>query len=808
MADQITRNNHYVPQWYQRGFLEPGQSQLNYLDLSPLQKVLSNGRTVLMNSLHKWGPKKCFFEYDLYSTHFGIEVNDDIEKFLFGFIDDKGSNAVRAFASGDLSAVHTSFQDFFEYLDAQKLRTPKGLDWIKTQYSALDQLQLMVEMQGLRLMHCTMWMEGVREIVSAENSDIKFIVTDHPVTIYNAASPPMSPECAYPEDPPVEWLGTQTVFALDANTCLILTHTEYAKNPTAVNLASPRTYARYRGQSLARTDAFIRTRKLLRDEVNAINYLLKSRARKYVAASSEDWLYPERMFTGSWQDLASLLRPQDELWQFGGEIYVGYADGSTQYQDAFGRTSKAHEYLRRKHQKTAPNANDRCGCGSGRKFKHCCRNVAQADRPTWEVYSIRERNLMFSRAVQETLGLTSGQTWDDVRRGLSDQQVKRIHELFASLWPEDTVLTELLPRPKNGVFRALYLGACDPRTVVTNVLGWLPYFDEIVLAHPFLNSSRIRPEFSPIKSPSKYKAQTLKNVLLLLVIEPFIEAGVVHLIPDPGDFDAGFGMSVLQMAERRTAGWTPSLKSAGLMKNLAQDDHQRLMRQLPERSLQALICKHAPEASEAEINAIIDHMKAQVSADPYALLQPIEPGESNAQYLFIKGYALESAMYLASLTGSFIYTDAEAHWQQLHMNTLPQGQEPNTCWNPVADRMATINFPIEMNLNNLLRDLKAGRFGSVRQVLRRFATAVQEAGVARLAEEISLQLEKAAVSLQRECANVEGTSQLTGQVSLSVPGVGFERNEVRRLLLTFGRVKSACPIPFAMLIKFKDSEDN
>lgn len=119
--------------------------------------------------------------------------------------------------------MHDSFQDFFGYLDAQKLRTPKGLDWTKSRYSSLDQLQLMREMRRLRFMHCTMWTEGVREIVSAEKSDVKFIVTDHPVTAYNAALPPTSPECTYPEDPPIELIGTQTVFALDANTCLILT---------------------------------------------------------------------------------------------------------------------------------------------------------------------------------------------------------------------------------------------------------------------------------------------------------------------------------------------------------------------------------------------------------------------------------------------------------------------------------------------------------------------------------------------------------------------------------------------------------
>src|SRR5690606_8599379 len=135
----------------------------------------------------------------------------------------------------------------------------------------------------------------------------------------------------------------------------------------------------------------------------------------------------------------------DDLWRFGGEIYVGYADGSTHYQDAFGRTSDAHKYLQRKNRQSDLGPNDSCGCGSGRKFKHCCKVLPEADRPSWDVYGIRERNLMLTRAVQDILGLTAGKSWDDVRRELSDEQVKRIHEAFGSLWPEDTDLTELLP---------------------------------------------------------------------------------------------------------------------------------------------------------------------------------------------------------------------------------------------------------------------------------------------------------------------------------------------------------------------------
>jgi hypothetical protein len=41
-----TRNNHYVPQWYQQGFFEPGLNTLAYLDLTPRQKVLGDGRVI------------------------------------------------------------------------------------------------------------------------------------------------------------------------------------------------------------------------------------------------------------------------------------------------------------------------------------------------------------------------------------------------------------------------------------------------------------------------------------------------------------------------------------------------------------------------------------------------------------------------------------------------------------------------------------------------------------------------------------------------------------------------------------------
>ncbi|WP_247356050.1 DUF4238 domain-containing protein [Bradyrhizobium sp. 160] len=132
----ITRNNHYVPQWYQQGFFEPVCSSLAYVDTTPDRKVLADGRVITQRGAWDSTPTSLAFrQKDLYSTFFGTSVNDEIERRLFGDVDARGSQAVRAFIGTDIGEWHDHFQDFFEFLDIQKLRTPKGLDWLKAQYA-------------------------------------------------------------------------------------------------------------------------------------------------------------------------------------------------------------------------------------------------------------------------------------------------------------------------------------------------------------------------------------------------------------------------------------------------------------------------------------------------------------------------------------------------------------------------------------------------------------------------------------------------------------------------------------------------
>lgn len=719
---------------------------------------------------------------------------------------------MRAFATGDQVAIHESFQHFFSYLDAQKMRTPKGLDWIKSKYQQLTQVGLMIEMQALRQIHCTMWVESVREIVSAEDSDIKFILTDHPVAIYNPAYSPRSSACRYPDDPSIELKGSQTVFALDANHCLILTNLEYAKEPGNVDVKSPRTHARYGDNgTITRTDAFIRTRKLTSQEVVGINRVLKARARRYVAASDKAWLEPDKASSEPWECLGKiLLPPPNELWHFGGEIYVGYKDGTTHYQDQFGRTSGSHEYLAKKRCAGPPDRNGLCGCGSGLRYRNCCEKVPLDERPSWDVYGIRERNLMFFRAVQDILEFDTGKSWEDVRRELSDDQVKRIHEAYESLWPRDTDIVALLPRPTAGAFRGLYLGIVDPRTIAVTVTGWLTYFDQIIIPSPFVNAGNVKPDYSPTTNPTQYKTQTIKNVLLLTILEPYIRDGLVHLLPDPTDF-GGMMHIVMDMAQERVGNAEIDDKDMERFHLLQKDELMRATRGMPKDALRRLIKRTSPDMSPEEIERVTSYMKEQHKLDPLALLQDLPPGKEAAQLQTIKGFNLEVSLFLAKLTGAAIYTDTSVHWQHLHAHTSAKQSEPLPGWTPLVEKVKSARFMLSGDPATDLEHRTAGYLEGMRTSWREITAAICAQGGRPVSKKVLKELLKefnaSASRMRREWKTIALTDAslppFQGQIELSIPERGFERATVQRLLLTHGRAKKVASTPIAMFIELE-----
>jgi len=71
-------------------------------------------------------------------------------------------------------------------MSAQRFRTRRGLDYLRHVTNVRNPNVVLAFMQRVFQANGTMWTEGVWEIVRARQSSTKFIVTDEPVTFYNA----------------------------------------------------------------------------------------------------------------------------------------------------------------------------------------------------------------------------------------------------------------------------------------------------------------------------------------------------------------------------------------------------------------------------------------------------------------------------------------------------------------------------------------------------------------------------------------------------------------------------------------------
>lgn len=777
-----SRQNHYVPEWYQAGFGVTGSDNW-LLNLLPSGRRPDGSPIVFVPRQRP--PKACFWERDLYITRFGEQFNDQIETVLFQDIDDFGAAAVRAFLSGDPVQVHRQYEALFAYLGAQKLRTPKGLDWIRSRYPALSQVELMVELQHLRQMFGTLWAESVREIVSAEDAGVKFLVTDHPLTTFNVALSDKAPQLVYPHDAPIAWNGTQTLFPLDANHLLILTHVSYAKAPDDVVLAARRVNARHFGDTLMRTDALIRSRRLDTGQVTAINAWLKSRASRYIAAGRAEWLYPERTHPVERAELAKMLRPPEgELWHFGGEIHISYADGTFGYRDEFGRTSKDHEFVAKDAPAAPPAAEAPCPCGSGESYRACCLDRAAWERPPWDVMSLRERNLAFVRALTGVLGLDQETPWVSVQRGLSEEQVARLHRIAQYLWPESTDLAELLPRPAAGRTRAVYMGPSDPRTVAMSVISLVPLFDQVLVMDPFLTPRNLRPEYSPVTTPGAHKQQLLKNAIFWLTLAPLIDAGKVVVFPDPGDVSPQFQDAMRTMAEQRTAEWQMDPKDLDELRWLGRDDFERSLLVLHDEALRSMFKDASPGLSDVQVQGVIDEVRQQGERDPFALLQILAFGERGAQHHVMRCTNLELALFIAQLTEAVIVTDVRALWTHLHLHTratLASGEAIQASHEPL--RFRTSLYPLDaltiaaqspaQAVHDAMRDLKMAAEKRADDATTRARTEVLQATLGELCPD-------------SDCL-VHPELQTTMTLTPSIPPYGFESPTAQRLVVGFGR---------------------
>jgi hypothetical protein len=340
MSDEYS-NHHYVPQWYQKKFMLPNESELFYLDVKPGAFIDPRGVAHQKKYLWRQGSKKCFVEKDLYTEKIKSIESKDIEKYFFGKIDKYGQHAVEYLEEFTYPPKNwgDSFREMMIYMSTQKLRTPKGLMWLSSQLKTNNKYIVLRAMLDLGNTHCAIWTESVWLIADASRSETKFIISDHPVTVYNRECGPRSLRCRDANDPEIWLQGTHTIFPLSLNKILILTNLSWVRNPyqPATNLRpNPNPFR----SAIAKITDIQIMRYLDEQEVREINFIIKSRSHRYIASAKEEWLYPEKFVSKSnWNKFGNgyLLMPDPRPIHWGGEIIIGHKDGTVSGYDEYGR---------------------------------------------------------------------------------------------------------------------------------------------------------------------------------------------------------------------------------------------------------------------------------------------------------------------------------------------------------------------------------------------------------------------------------------------------------------------------------------
>ena len=338
-----------MPRWYQYRFFEGDEAEKKfyYLDLKPETVTLQNGKKYKRKSLLRWGPPKCFFEDDLYTTRFRDWESTEIEQRFFGKIDTDGNEAVEYFSNFDHPSVNTgAFNALLAYMSVQKLRTPKGLSYLASIAKQADKNRLLFTMQEIHRMHGALWTECTWSIVDASQSETKFIISDHPVTVYNQGCFPRSEWCRGANDPDIWFNGTHTIFPLSINKALLLTNLSWVRNPYG-NPLKERPHPELFRLAMFNFTSIQTDRVLSEEEVVTVNYIVKQRAYRYIAAAKEEWLYPEAKYTfRRWDEIGHsyTLMPDPRSVTFSSEIFIGYKNGRSEALDEYGRRPWHEDY--------------------------------------------------------------------------------------------------------------------------------------------------------------------------------------------------------------------------------------------------------------------------------------------------------------------------------------------------------------------------------------------------------------------------------------------------------------------------------
>lgn len=276
--------------------------------------------------------------------------------------------------------------------------------------------------------------------------------------------------------------------------------------------------------------------------------------------------------------------------------------------------------------------------------------------------------------------------------------------------------------PPDSSLRALYLGENEPEMMVQNVFRFCLYTDQILLVNPFTNPNVMAEKFNPILHPGEWRIQTLRLVHQLLLLAPWIEAGLVILIPDPGDFNRALRVKTWGLAETRLKGSEPS--SEDIDQSMIKERTRRSLLLAPRSYLERVAREGSPGISDDDVRKFVEDIERDRANDP---LLPNDTLDRMPEQMMIAnmGANLEMAMYICQATGAFPYTNVKFRWREI-LGAKQDLDATAQIWSPLTHAFQQLRFKFLNNVDSKFACSirQEGRLEGFRSYMRKLWDAI------------------------------------------------------------------------------------
>lgn len=274
--------------------------------------------------------------------------------------------------------------------------------------------------------------------------------------------------------------------------------------------------------------------------------------------------------------------------------------------------------------------------------------------------TLKQRNLLLINQVRNLTGADKKGGWSAFQEKISAEHVKEFYRIYCQIFPLELDYERLVPSPGNST-RALFTGHLRAETILLNVNRYSLYCDEIIVVYPIDHPHLMAPRHNPLFVPSEFIQDTLHTLYFLLKLEPWVRNGIVSIVPTPFDFKPSLREECWAKAQERLKDFKPTMHDLDEVSKYIELDLVRSMyghsRELIAQQLKTLNIMSNSRADELAEDSI-----RIFESDPLVLRNGIQKSGILASRNAVN---LEGSLFLAAMTGSFLYTDSSAKWREL-----------------------------------------------------------------------------------------------------------------------------------------------